>query len=124
VSDYTLSEVRVAAPHAVGLLGGVDQQEEESESASRDPALRDAQLIDFPQQIVERCCARLTAATCARCNTQALDNVERWFSLETVNYAAERSREPANVVVKRNIFLAGRARRRYLRRHVVNGLLA
>ena len=84
----------------------------------------DAQLIDLRQQLVERSCARLAATPRPRCNAEALDDVERRFSLETVDDAAEGAREPANIVVERNIFLAGRAGSRYLRRHVVSGLLA
>jgi hypothetical protein len=51
--DDRLPEVCVPPPHAVRLLGGVDQEKEQSESTAGDGALGDAQVIYFSQQLVE-----------------------------------------------------------------------
>jgi hypothetical protein len=108
----------------VRLLRGVDQKKKESKSTPRDGALRDAQIVNFAQQVVERSGPRFTAPPRARCDTEPLDDIESRFSLEAMNYAAKCSSEPANIVVEGDIFFAGRARSRYLRRHAVSGLLA
>jgi hypothetical protein len=49
----SFAEVRLAAPDAMGLLGGIDQEKEQSESARGDGALLDGEIIDFAQEIVE-----------------------------------------------------------------------
>jgi hypothetical protein len=51
--DVGFAKVSVASTNAVCLLGGVDQQEEECESARGDRALLNRQTVDLAQQLIE-----------------------------------------------------------------------
>src|ERR1700694_3793701 len=97
----------MAPTDAVCLLGGVDEQKEERERARGDRALLHAQSVDFAKQVVERRSAGLTVTPSARRRPKALDDLEGFHSFQSLDDAAEGAGQPANVVVEREILLAG-----------------
>ena len=91
----------------MSLLGGVDQQKEERERARGDRTLLHGESVHLAQQIVERRRAGLTVPARARCGPKTLDDIERLLSFESLDDASERAGQPADVVVEREILLAG-----------------
>jgi hypothetical protein len=106
-----LPQIRVAAPDAVRLLGGVDQQEKEGEGAGRHGAVRDAESVDLFQQVVEGRSVGIAVPTGAGCHAQPLDDRERLVTLEASDYATKRASQPANVIVEGKIFFSWGSRR-------------
>ena len=105
-----LSQVRVATPDTVRLLGGVNQQEEQSESARRHRTLFDGEAIDLPEQFVEGRSVGLAVATRTCRDAQSLDDPEGVVPLQSLDDASQRCGEPADVVVERKIFFSRRGR--------------
>jgi hypothetical protein len=60
----------------MGLLGRVDQQEEECEGASGHSALLNTQPVDPPEQVLERRCIALVMTSPACRNAELFDNLE------------------------------------------------
>jgi hypothetical protein len=90
----------------MGLLGGIDQQKEESESASGDRALLGRQRIDFKQQVVERWSAGLSVTAGTRCGAQALDYLKGFFPFQSLNHSSEGAGEPTDIVVEGQVLLS------------------
>src|SRR5687767_6341960 len=90
----------------MSLLGGVDQQKEERERARGDGALLDGESVDFAQKIVESGSSRLTVTARARREAKTLDDLERFLSFQSLDDASERSGQPADVVVERQVLLS------------------
>jgi hypothetical protein len=60
----------------MGLLGGVDEQEEERECARGHGALLDRQPVDSTEKLFEGCRIALAMTTRASRNAQLLDDLE------------------------------------------------
>src|ERR1700730_2328097 len=105
-----LSQIGIAAPDAVRLFGGVDQQEKEGEGAGRHRAVRDAESVDLPQQVVEGWSVGIAVPTGARGDSETLHDRERFVTLEASDYATKRASQPANVIVEGKIFFSWRSR--------------
>ena len=96
-----------AAPHAVHLLRGVDQQEEEGEGPGDVAGDRDGQRIDAGEELVEGGRIGSTAAARPAGATQTLDRLVGRLALEPADDAAERGGESPNVLVKGDVLGTG-----------------
>ena len=85
----------------MGLLGGVDQEEEQGECARGDGALFDGQAVDNPKNFFECKGADLVMAPCAGCHAQTLDNGEGFVAFQPANYPPQRRGKPADVLMER-----------------------
>ena len=81
--------IRARAADAVHLLGSVDQQEEERESARRHRTQLERESLYLVQQLVEGGRIGFTVATGTTGAAEALDRVERLLALEVADHAAE-----------------------------------
>ena len=97
----------LAPPHAVHLLGGVDEQEEQRERARDDRGSIERQGVHDREQLIERRRARLAAPPRAAGASERFDGVERIVALQPANDGAERGGEEANVVVEGKVFRPG-----------------
>ena len=101
---YALAQVGIPSPDTVRLLGGVDQQEEEGESAGRHSALRDGESVDQPKQPLEGWRVFGAMTTGSGGDPQPLDDRERLVTLEPADYSSESARKPPDILVEREIF--------------------
>ena len=115
-------QVRVAAPHAVHLLGGVDQQEEERECARRDRALLDGKPSTRRSSSSSEGASGVAVPARAACATRRRSTmVERLLALEPPDDAPERARQPANILVEREVFASRRGRAGHPGRYETDG---
>ena len=99
--------VRARATHAMHLLGGVDEQEEERERARGDGAELERQTLRPASRSSSSDGARrIAVAASAAGLSQALDRVERLLALEPADDAPERGGEPADVLVEGDVLAA------------------
>ena len=90
----------------MSLLGGVDQQKEQCERARGDRALLDRERVDFAQQIVEAGRSRLAVPRARGTRSEGARLSRTLPSFQSLDDASERSRQPADVVVERNVLLS------------------
>jgi hypothetical protein len=88
----------------MGLLGRVDQQEEESECSRCHGGLLDVQPVNECEQLVERRRVGFSMTAGTRRNSELFDDLEGLLSFEPLDYATECGRQPADIFVKREIF--------------------
>ena len=93
----------------MGLLGGVDQQEEKRERSRRQSALLDRETVDLPQQLVEAGGAGLAMPARPCRNSQLFDDPECFLSFQPSNHPSEGAGKPANVLVQRKVFFSRRS---------------
>ena len=87
----------------MGLLGCVDQQKEECERTRGHGALHHAQAVDSAEDVLERRRIALAVTPAAGCDTELLDNLERFLSLESLDHSAECAGEPTDILVERKV---------------------
>jgi hypothetical protein len=84
----------------MGLLRSVDQEKEEREGSRGHRALFDGESVYLAEEILERHGVTIAMASSTRGNAQLFDDLERLLSLETLDYAPQRTGQPADVLVE------------------------
>jgi hypothetical protein len=95
----------------VCLFRGVDQEKEERESSRGHRALFDGKSVYLAEETLQRHGVTIAMASSARGNAQLLDDLKRLLPLETLDYASQCTRKPADVLVEGKIFWTGCAPR-------------
>jgi hypothetical protein len=88
------------------LLGGVDQEKEERERASRHRALFHTEIVDRAEEIFEGASIGIAVAAGACRHSQVLHNLECLLSFQPLDYASECGGEPTDILVKGDVFRA------------------
>jgi hypothetical protein len=88
----------------MNLLGRVDEEEEQGERAGCGGSSLEWQLLYTLEQLLEVRCPRLAMSPGAACPAEVLDCLELLLPFQSLDRATQRSREPADVFVKRKIF--------------------
>jgi hypothetical protein len=88
-----------AAPYAVHLLGGVDEEEEQREGPRDGCSLLDGEAVDAFEQCSKPDCTCGSAPPITACRAETLDGLENRFAFEAADHTSERASEPAHIVV-------------------------
>ncbi len=102
-----IARVHAGAPYAMHLLCGIDEQEEQGESASRNGAVRQRERLDSLEQLLEGRRFGVSAATGARVAPQRFHMLKGLLTLETPDHTPERRRETTHVIVEGKVFGTG-----------------
>src|SRR5258706_10765802 len=103
------------------LLRSIDEQKKQSECTRCYCAPIEGQSLNLGKEFIERASIRCAEAPRTTSLSQRFDRLERGFTFEAANHAAERRGEPSHILVQRYVLSADRRTGRHLPLYFVSG---